>query len=71
MRVTTTDPISGNDVADLDNKPFIIEGEGESALKIYFESLANKASYAEIETKTPQAVLLDVYGRTTDTAREM
>ena len=45
MRVTTTDPISGNDVTDLENAPFVIEGSGEDALKIYFESQQNKESY--------------------------
>ena len=71
MRVTTTDPISGNDVSDLENAPFVIEGSGEDALKIYFESQENKGSYLEVESKTPQKELLDVYNKTTDTAREM
>ena len=50
MRVTTLDPMSLNDVTDLDNAPFVIEGEGESAMKIYFESEANRAEYLEMET---------------------
>ena len=29
MRVTSTDPISGNDVVDLDNPPYVIEGNWE------------------------------------------
>ncbi len=37
IRVTTTDPISGNDGSDLENAPFVIEGGGEDALKIYFD----------------------------------
>ena len=71
MRVTSTDPISGNDVVDLDNAPYVIEGNGDDALKIYFESEENKASYLEIESKTPQQVLIDTYNTTTGTAREM
>ena len=71
MRVTTTDPISGNDVTDIDNAPYVIEGSGEDALKIYFESQENKSSYLEIESKTPKKVLLDVYNKTTGIAREM
>ena len=71
MRVTTTDPISGKDVTDIDNAPYVIEGSGENALKIYFESQENKSSYLEIESKTPKKVLLDVYNKTTGTAREM
>ncbi len=71
MRVTSTDPISGNDVVDVDNAPYVIEGNGDDALKIYFESEENKASYLEIESKTPQQVLIDTYNTTTGTAREM
>ena len=71
MRVTSTDPISGNDVVDLENAPYVIEGNGDDALKIYFESEENKASYLEIESKTPQQVLIDKYNTTTGTAREM
>ncbi len=71
MRVTVTDPISGNDVKDVDNAPYFIEGKGDDALKIYFESEENKANYLEVESKTPQQVLIDAYNRTKGTAREM
>ena len=71
MRITNTDPISGNDVVDLDSAPYVIEGNGDDALKIYFESEENKASYLEIESKTPQQVLIDTYNTTKGTAREM
>jgi hypothetical protein len=59
MRVTTTDPMTGNDVADLDNAPFIIEGQGSDALKIYFESVANRQEYLEISMDGPDNALLD------------
>jgi hypothetical protein len=49
MRTCTTDPISGKDVANLNSAPFVIEGRGESALKVYFESEANKAEYEGVE----------------------
>jgi len=71
IRVTTTDPISGNEVLEIENAPFVIEGSGDDALKIYFELEENKASYTEIESKTPQKVLLDIYNKTKGTAREM
>lgn len=53
MRITTTDPISGNDVTDLANAPFVIEGAGESALKIYFESEQTRREYLDIELEHP------------------
>jgi hypothetical protein len=45
MQICTTDPISGNDVKDLNGAPFVIEGRGKRAMKIYFESEKNKAEY--------------------------
>jgi hypothetical protein len=47
MITTTLDPISLNDVEDVDNAPYVIEGEGANALKIYFESEHNRREYLE------------------------
>lgn len=49
MRITTTDPMTLNDVTDLDNAPFIIEGEGKTAIRIYFESEQNRDDYLALE----------------------
>jgi len=48
MITSTLDPISMNDVTDTDSAPFVIEGEGENALKVYFESEKNKQEYLSI-----------------------
>jgi hypothetical protein len=48
MITTTLDPVSLNDVVDLENAPYVIEGDGVSTLKIYFESEANKQEYLSI-----------------------
>jgi len=53
MRISTTDPISGADIKNLDASPFVIEGEGEGALKIYFENEENKKAYLGIATEHP------------------
>jgi hypothetical protein len=49
MRVSTTDPMTLNDVTDLDDAPFAVEGEGDNAVKIYFESEQNRADYLAVE----------------------
>lgn len=49
MMTFTRDPITLNDVTDLEEAPFIIEGSGDSSIKIYFESEANKQEYLETE----------------------
>lgn len=53
MRVSTTDPITLQDVRDLDKAPYIIEGSGDNALKIYFESEENKKAYLGIDVEHP------------------
>lgn len=53
MRVQTTDPISGVTIKNPEGYPYVIEGEGEGALKIYFENEENKKAYLEIETEHP------------------
>jgi hypothetical protein len=49
MMTFTRDPITLNDVTNLEEAPFIIEGSGDSRIKIYFESEANKQEYLETE----------------------
>ncbi len=49
MRTTTLDPMTLNDVIDLNNAPFVIEGEGDNAMKIYFESEQNREEYLNME----------------------
>ena len=46
MITTTLDAITLNDVTDLENAPYVVEGDG--ALKIYFESEENKQEYLNI-----------------------
>ena len=47
MITTTLDPITLNDVKDTENAPYIIEGEGSGALKIYFESEETRQAYLD------------------------
>ena len=44
MCTSTLHPINMNDVIDLENSPFILDGD----LKIYFETEANKNEYLDI-----------------------
>ena len=61
MRVTTRDPITGNDVADRDLAPFVMEGEGHSALKICFESDETKQECLAIKPRKPLPCSLNLY----------
>ena len=53
MIVSTTDPISLVDVPNPEAHPFVVEGEGENALKIYFENEENKNTYLGIDVEHP------------------
>lgn len=53
MRVSTTDPIGLREVPNPETHPFVIEGAGENALKIYFENEENRKAYLEIQTEHP------------------
>lgn len=49
MNITTLDPMTLNDVTDLDNAPFLVEGEGSNAIKIYFENEENMQEYIDMD----------------------
>lgn len=53
MRISTTDPISLREVPNPGTHPFVIEGTGDNALKIYFENEDNKKAYLDIQTEHP------------------
>ena len=47
MIITTTDPVTGEPLQSLESKPFVIEGTGRLAVKIYFESEATRLAYLQ------------------------
>jgi hypothetical protein len=66
MRISTLDPISMNDVMDVNTAPYVIEGEGPNALKIYFENEDNKEKYMDIPLHTANATLSAAYAMCAD-----
>ena len=61
MRVTTRDPMTGNDVSELKDAPCITEGHGENALIIYFESEQSRQEYLKIMPRVPATCSLRLY----------
>ena len=53
MIITTTDPMTGEDLVHPETKPFVIEGKGHLAVKIYFESEETRRAYLDIEVQHP------------------
>lgn len=71
MLTQTTDPITRHDVTDLEHAPFVVEGHGASALKIYFESEDSKREYLAVEQRQLEPWLARAYAGTTDKSMEM
>ena len=61
MRITTRDPMSGCEVVDTGNAPYVMEGDGENALKIFFETEGNRQEYLAIKPRVSEACSLDLY----------
>jgi len=53
--------MTGNEVANRETAPIVIEGNGEHALKIHFESEHSRQEYLEILPRTPEACTLRLY----------
>ena len=47
MIITTTDPITGEHLQNVQSKPYVIEGDGRLAVKIYFESEETRRTYLQ------------------------
>ena len=45
--ITTTDPVTGEHLNNFKSKPYVLEGEGRLAVKIYFESEENRRTYLQ------------------------
>ena len=71
MRVQTTDPTSLKDVADTKRAPFVIEGIGEDAMRIFFVSDENRQADLNVEYMELGGHNVAMYNETTGESREM
>ncbi len=46
--ISTTDPMTGRDIPDLEGHPFVVEGSHYYDVTIYFETEASKQAYLDI-----------------------
>ncbi|MHB1527990.1 MAG: hypothetical protein ACYCXT_00930 [Acidiferrobacteraceae bacterium] len=54
MRIERTDPATGQTAAELEGRPYVIEGEGPDALTVYFESEKTRQDYLRVPTEHPE-----------------
>lgn len=54
MRIERTDPVTGHTVEQTDGHPYVMEGEGDDTLKIYFESEETRQQYLKVATERPE-----------------
>lgn len=60
MQILTIDPMTGNEVTTLNDNLSIIEGVGDDAIKIFFESEASLNEFIEFR-KDDEPVTSDSY----------
>ena len=51
--ISTTDPITGNDVNDLAGHPYVVEGDHYTDITLYFESEETRDAYLAIPVERP------------------
>jgi len=54
---TTRDPITGRDIEDLAQSPFLVEVNESNELTIYFESEESRSAYLNLPVEHPGADL--------------
>jgi hypothetical protein len=64
--ISTTDPINGFNITDLQNRPHIVEGDSTNDLTIYFQSEASLRTYREIPVEQPERDLSRTLSNPTD-----
>lgn len=53
QRIERTDPISSKTIDDPTGPPYVVEGDRNHSLLIYFESEANRRAYLDIPVEHP------------------
>ena len=53
-RQERTDPITGNTIANPEGHPFVVEGDPEEGITIYFESEETKQQYLDVQREQPE-----------------
>ena len=51
--ISTTDPITGNDIDDPTGHPYVVEGDHYNDITIYFESEESRGAYVAIPVERP------------------
>jgi hypothetical protein len=64
--ISTTDPINGFNITDLQNRPHIVEGDSTNDLTIYFQTEASLQTYREIPVEQPERDLSRTLSNPTD-----
>ncbi len=51
--ISTTDPITGNDIEDPTGHPYVVEGDHYNDITVYFESDESREAYLAIPVQRP------------------
>ena len=64
--ISTTDPINGFNIVDLQNRPNVVEGDHTNNLTIYFETTATRQTYLDIPVECPERDMSKTMSNPTD-----
>ncbi len=51
---STTDPITGFDITNPEDRPHVVEGDKATGLTIYFETKGTRQTYLEMPVERPE-----------------
>ena len=63
---STTDPITGSDVTNPEQRPYVVEGDKATGLTVYFESEASRQAYLDMPVQHPEQGLSVTLDNPTD-----
>ncbi len=64
--ISTTDPINGFEITDVNNRPHVVDGADGNDLTIYFESNATLQTFIEMPVEQPERDLSRTLSNPTD-----
>ena len=64
--ISTTDPINGKDIKDVEGHPYVVEGDHYHDVAIYFETEENRSEYLSVQVNRPEQGLSKTMDNPTD-----
>ncbi|MGA7801685.1 MAG: hypothetical protein WCC36_12830 [Gammaproteobacteria bacterium] len=64
--ISTTDPINGFDITEMEHHPHVVEGDKINDVTIYFQNKATRQTYLDMRVELPERDLMTTLDNPTD-----